>query len=94
MGTNLRVAAIVAAERCIAAARELVVPSRLLRPMCEFDPSEPAILHDRRSNRAIPWSPDFEWEFKRHARQHAPGVIAFEGLLLDGWAAIGNDVPN
>ncbi len=56
--------------------------------MSEFDPSEPAIVHDRRSNRAIPWSPAFEWEFKRRATQHAPGVIAFEGLLLDGWVEV------
>jgi hypothetical protein len=53
--------------------------------MSEFDPSEPAILHDRRNDRTIAWSPAFEWEYKRNARQHAPGVIAFEGLLLDGW---------
>jgi hypothetical protein len=63
----------------------VTVPSRVLRPMSEFDPSEPAILHDRRNDRTIAWSPAFEWEFKRYARQHAPGVIAFEGLLLDGW---------
>jgi hypothetical protein len=68
--------------------------SSLLRPMSEFDPSEPAIVHDRRTDRAIPWSPDFEWEFKRRAKQDAPGVIAFEGLLLDGWLEIEDRSPN
>ena len=64
------------------------MPSRVLRPMSEFDPSEPATLHDRRNDRMIAWSPAFEWEFKRHARQHEPGVVVFEGLLLDGWKQV------
>jgi hypothetical protein len=70
------------------------VSPRLLKPMSDFDPSEPAIVHDRRNDRCIPWSPAFEWEFKRRAKQHAPGIIAFEGLLLDGWFAPGEQLPS
>ena len=57
----------------------------LCRPMCEFDPSEPALVHDRRTNRLIPWEPAFRHSFARQAREFEPGVVAYDGLLLDGW---------
>ena len=57
----------------------------LLHPMSEFDPSEPAFLHDAERNRAIPWSPDFQRLFEQEARVVAPGLVSFDGLLLDGW---------
>ena len=57
----------------------------LLRPMSEFDPAEPAFVHDAVSNRAIPWSPDFQSNYEQTAHQLSPGLVAFEGLLLDGW---------
>jgi len=55
------------------------------RPMREFDPSEPALVHDRRTNRLIPWEPAFRHSFARQARELEPGVVAYDGLLLDGW---------
>jgi hypothetical protein len=52
-------------------------------------------VHDRRNDRCLPWSQAFEWEFKRCAKRHAPGVIAFEGLLLlDGWVASDEELPS
>jgi hypothetical protein len=57
----------------------------LCRPMREFDPSEPALVHDRRTNRLIPWEPAFRHSFARQARELEPGVVAYDGLLLDGW---------
>ena len=57
----------------------------LCRPMGEFDPSEPALVHDRRTKRLIPWEPAFRHSFARQAYEIAPGVVAYDGLLLDGW---------
>jgi hypothetical protein len=59
-----------------------------LRPMSEFDPTEPAMVHDALNDRILAWSPDFEWSFAKYAREDAPGVINFDGLLLDGWTEI------
>jgi hypothetical protein len=60
------------------------MPSRVLRPMSEFDPSEPATLHDRRNDRMIAWSPAFEWEFKRHARSKSPASSYSKVSCLTG----------
>jgi len=62
----------------------------LLRPMREFDPSEPALVHDRRRDRTLAWSPDFRRSFEREARESEPGIVEFEGLELDGWLEIEN----
>jgi hypothetical protein len=56
-----------------------------LRPMREFDPSEPVAVHDRATDRMLPWSPDFQLSYWRNAREIGPGIVTFEGLLLDGW---------
>jgi hypothetical protein len=57
----------------------------LWRPMSEFDPSEPVLLHDRRRNRTLPWSPAFQHSYNQTARELSPGVMDYDGLLLDGW---------
>lgn len=64
----------------------------LLKPMSEFDPSEPSLLHDRASDRMLAWSPAFERSFEAEAREREPGVVSYDGLLLDGWMDI-EDAP-
>lgn len=57
------------------------------RPMSEFDPTQPAQVHDKLNDQVI------EWEPGRHGRDYqvhghhdlGDGVIAWDGLLLDGW---------
>jgi len=60
-------------------------PTPLFRPMSEFDPSEPALVHDLRRDRVLSWSPSFQRSYKRNARELTPGVVDYDGLLLDGW---------
>jgi hypothetical protein len=79
------------ARRAVLARRE-TAPPPLCRPMSEFDPSEPALVHDRRHDRMIPWSPAFRRSFEQSAREQEPGVFAYDGLLLDGWL-IAEDKP-
>ena len=67
------------------------VPAPLCRPMSEFDPSEPALVHDRRRDRMLPWSPAFQRSYERTARELTPGVIDYDGLHLDGWMIVDDE---
>ena len=71
--------------------RSTSVPTSLCRPMSEFDPSEPALVHDRRLDRMLPWSPAFQRSYERTARELTPGVIDYDGLHLDGWMIVGDE---
>jgi hypothetical protein len=53
-----------------------------MRPMSEFDPSKPALVHDRLSDRTFVWAPHMAKIYRQYAAPHAPGVIEFDGL---GW---------
>ena len=66
-------------------------PPPLCRPMSEFDPSEPALVHDRRRDRMLPWSPAFQRSYERTARELAPGVVDYDGLHLDGWMIVDDE---
>jgi hypothetical protein len=54
-------------------------------PMSTFDPSQPSLVHDRRHDRTFEWQPQWAAEYQRFARRHAPGVMNWHGVLLDGW---------
>ena len=53
-----------------------------MKPMSEFDPSAPAMVHDRLNDRTFEWKPEWRAAYEKHAARHAPGVIEFDGLLL------------
>jgi len=53
--------------------------------MSTFDPSQPALVHNRFTDTMLRWQPEWAENYRRHAREHAPGAIGFGGLLLDGW---------
>lgn len=57
-----------------------------LRPMSEFDPERPAVLHYRLDDKM------FECDPQRHSgdelRDWDTGMKEWEGLLLDGWKHI------
>ena len=57
----------------------------LLRPMSEFDPLEPALLHDRLKDRIIPWTGEEGEVFRRLARFQPDGTVSWDGFMLDGW---------
>jgi hypothetical protein len=64
----------------------------LLKPMSEFDPSEPALLHDALNDRTIPWSPDFQPSFEKLAIPLGSRMVGYDGLILDGWLPL-EDAP-
>lgn len=61
-----------------------------MRPMSEFDPTRPALVHDQLNDQT------FRWDSERHGRdwqrsEPTPwrsGVIEWDGLLLDGWMPV------
>jgi hypothetical protein len=56
------------------------------RPMREFDPSKPSLVHDGLNDTVFEWQPErCEANFRRYAEQGRTGVINWDGLLLDGW---------
>src|ERR1700722_19366741 len=60
------------------------------RPMTQFDPSRPALVHDRLNAKTFEWSPEWRASFERYKREAGLGVVSWDGLLLDGSAPIGS----
>jgi hypothetical protein len=56
------------------------------RPMSEFDPSKPALVHDQLNDHTFEWQPE-RWagEYRQYAEEWRPGVVNWDSLLLDGW---------
>ena len=61
-------------------------PPSGLRPISTFDPTQPALLHDRRNDKIIPWTGEDADRWNQEAREHGEGVIEWDGHLIDGWA--------
>lgn len=60
------------------------------RPMLEFDPSKPALVHDRLNDAELRFEPELHQEhFTRYARPNFnPGVTEWDGRLLDKWKPV------
>ena len=64
-------------------------PPKGLRPMKDFDPSQPAVLHDVLNDCMVPW----DWEknaddFKQNALYQDDGLVAWDGQVFDGWGNV------
>jgi hypothetical protein len=59
--------------------------ANLMRPMSEFDPAEPAILHELLNGDIVPWTGERQAQWRKHARPRGDGIIEWEGHLFDGW---------
>jgi hypothetical protein len=59
-----------------------------LRPMKDFDPAEPAILHDRISNAIITWTADHADDYRRASRSRGDGTVAWKEFVFDGWGHV------
>jgi hypothetical protein len=59
-----------------------------MKPMNEFDPSAPVIVHDRLNDRMFEWSVNWQDAYEKYATEFEPGIISFDGLLLDGWQPV------
>ena len=53
-----------------------------------FDPTEPAILHDRLTDTIQTWTGENAADFRSNSRTLADGVIAWRGFEFDGWGNV------
>jgi len=63
-------------------------PPSSLRPMKDFDASEPAILHDRVSGRIISWSGEEADDFVRRKIELDDGTVRWNEFVFDGWGNV------
>jgi hypothetical protein len=59
-----------------------------LRPMDAFDPTEPAILHDRLTDTIITWTADQADDYRRASRPGGDGTVAWKAYIFDGWGNV------
>lgn len=59
-----------------------------LRPTRDFQPSEPAILHDRASSRIVTWTGEHAADFRKSSIARSDGSVAWKHYLFDGWGNV------
>ena len=57
--------------------------------MSSFDPSKPAMVHDRLNGRRFRWNPAWAESYRQYGRRLECGAVVWDGLVLDGWLAVG-----
>jgi hypothetical protein len=58
-----------------------------MNPMDTFDPTARCLVHDKLNNELIMWRPEWAERYRKYAQPYdTPGVISWDGLLLDGWS--------
>lgn len=64
------------------------MPPNGLRPMTDFNPNEPAILHELLSNSIVTWDWELADDFKRSAIYKPDGSVCWGGQVFDGWGNV------
>jgi hypothetical protein len=59
-----------------------------LEPMQTFDPSQPAILHDRRTDNIETWTGDHAVNYREHSIVRADGTVEWGSFVFDGWGEV------
>jgi len=59
-----------------------------MNSMDTFDPDMPCRVHDGLNDQIIEWSPHWAPMYREHASKWDEGVVAWDGLLLDGWTPL------
>jgi hypothetical protein len=59
-----------------------------LKPMTSFNPYEPAILHDRQTNRIETWTTDDAADFRNSAIAKPDGTVQWRQFVFDGWGKV------
>jgi hypothetical protein len=50
-------------------------------PMSTFDPSKPAMVHDRLDDRTFKWKPaTMQANYEKYADPHTPGIKEWDGV--------------
>jgi hypothetical protein len=59
-----------------------------LHSMNEFDPSQPAILHDRSTDRIETWTGEYAADYREHAVLGSDGTVQWRDFVCDGWGHV------
>ena len=59
-----------------------------MNPMKTFNPEVPCHVHDTLKDDMIEWNPQWAPLYREHGVLQDEGVIAWDGLLLDGWSPV------
>jgi hypothetical protein len=59
-----------------------------LRPMATFDPTEPAILHDRLTDKIQTWTGEDSADYRETAVSRPEGTVEWRGFVFDGWGNV------
>ena len=57
-------------------------------PMNTFNPEVQCRVHDALHDQIIEWNPQWASLYREHGVLYDEGVIAWDGLLLDGWIPV------
>jgi hypothetical protein len=63
-------------------------PPEGLRPMKDFNPSEPAILHDVLNAKIITWDWELADDWRKNAVHDHDGRAVWGGIVFDGWGNV------
>jgi hypothetical protein len=63
-------------------------PPPSLRPMTDFDPSEPAVLHDSRTDCIVTWTGEDVAAYREEAISRPDGTVEWSGYIFDGWGNV------
>ena len=61
---------------------------RELHPMSSFNPSEPAILHDRITDSIETWTGEHEADYRQNSIAQPDGTVAWRTFVYDGWGNV------
>ncbi|MBR1153625.1 hypothetical protein [Bradyrhizobium sp. JYMT SZCCT0428] len=56
--------------------------------MVTFDPSQPAILHDRFTDKIETWTGEDAADYRENAIVDADGSVEWRGFVFDGWGSV------
>ncbi|WP_249133710.1 hypothetical protein [Bradyrhizobium sp. AUGA SZCCT0182] len=59
-----------------------------MRPMATFDPSQPAVLHDRVINQIETWTGEQATDYRENAIIQPDGAVAWRDFVFDGWGNV------
>jgi hypothetical protein len=55
--------------------------------MDTFDPTMLCMVHDQLNDTTFEWNPEWADDYRKYAAGgFSPGIISWDGLLLDGWS--------
>jgi hypothetical protein len=59
-----------------------------LHPMRDFDPAQPAVLHDRKTDCIETWTGEQAADFRARSVFRPDGTVEWDRFVFDGWGNV------